>query len=340
MIIKTRIFALCEGNYNNLSELAQAMGISVSQIYRVREGKRNINQKFIAGAIKAFPNYKLDDLFYLVPDMPTVVNGIGTWYWGKRDIHTVRQGCEHCGKLGEFLSYDTRSYFVFIFIPIIPLGKKRIIEQCPSCRKHTAVRYRDFQRLRQHELPEAVEGEEIDPSEVKPLLVYVTTDRDNADQERFDDVALKNESFQLAAKFFEAVHAYGNSGGSEVANLYDSAGDDTLVGWPSWSKLSGDGFLNRVKFFEEVYAQADAGGEDVANLYDSSGDDLLEAQEKFQITIGNATNSQGGGNLIDALTTPLSVNKKFTIEVKTPIGAILNIERTTPPAIDSVLNFH
>ena len=74
MIIKTRIFALCEGNYNNLSELAQAMGISISQIYRVREGKRSINQKFIAGAIKAFPNYKLDDLFYLVPDMPTVTN--------------------------------------------------------------------------------------------------------------------------------------------------------------------------------------------------------------------------------------------------------------------------
>ena len=75
MIIKTRIFALCDGNYNNLFELAHAMGISVSQIYRVREGKRNINQKFIAGATKAFPNYKLDDLFYLVPDLPTVTNG-------------------------------------------------------------------------------------------------------------------------------------------------------------------------------------------------------------------------------------------------------------------------
>ena len=74
MIIKTRVFGLCNGNYNNLSELAHAMGISVSQIYRVREGKRSINQKFIAGAIKAFPNYKLDDLFYLVPELPTVNN--------------------------------------------------------------------------------------------------------------------------------------------------------------------------------------------------------------------------------------------------------------------------
>jgi len=41
------------------------MGLSVSQVYRVREGKRSINQKFIIGAKKAFPNYRLDELFYL-----------------------------------------------------------------------------------------------------------------------------------------------------------------------------------------------------------------------------------------------------------------------------------
>jgi len=67
MIVKTRIFELCDGNYKNLSELAKTMGISVSQIYRVREGERRINQKFIVGAIKAFPNHKLDELFYLAP---------------------------------------------------------------------------------------------------------------------------------------------------------------------------------------------------------------------------------------------------------------------------------
>ena len=74
MIVKTRIFRLCDRNYRNLSELAQVMEISVSQIYRVRQGKRHINQKFIVGAIRAFPDHKLDDLFYLVPELPTVNN--------------------------------------------------------------------------------------------------------------------------------------------------------------------------------------------------------------------------------------------------------------------------
>jgi len=74
MIVKTRIFKLCNGNYRNLSELAYTMEISVSQVYRVREGKRSINQKFIIGAMKAFPECKFDDLFYFAPESPTITN--------------------------------------------------------------------------------------------------------------------------------------------------------------------------------------------------------------------------------------------------------------------------
>ena len=67
MIIKTRVFDLTEPKYPSLPELARAMGISVSQVYRVKDGKRGINQKFIIGAIRAFPEHRLDDLFYLAP---------------------------------------------------------------------------------------------------------------------------------------------------------------------------------------------------------------------------------------------------------------------------------
>ena len=56
---------MCNERYRNLTELAQAMDLSVSQVYRVREGKRGINEKFIIGAKKAFSECKLDDLFYL-----------------------------------------------------------------------------------------------------------------------------------------------------------------------------------------------------------------------------------------------------------------------------------
>jgi len=66
MKLKTRVFELYNERYTNLSELAKAMEISVATVSRVRQGIRPVNQKFIIGAIKAFPEYKLDDLFSVV----------------------------------------------------------------------------------------------------------------------------------------------------------------------------------------------------------------------------------------------------------------------------------
>ena len=71
MIIKTRVYEFAQGKYGNLSDLARAMGLSVSQVYRVREGKRGINEKFIVGAKKAFPDHRLDELFYFHADLPS-----------------------------------------------------------------------------------------------------------------------------------------------------------------------------------------------------------------------------------------------------------------------------
>ena len=68
MKIKTRVFDIYYSKYDNLSALAQAMELSPSYISRVRSGKRSINEKFIIGAKKAFPEKKLDDLFYFEAD--------------------------------------------------------------------------------------------------------------------------------------------------------------------------------------------------------------------------------------------------------------------------------
>jgi hypothetical protein len=50
------------------------MGISVSQIYRVKEGRRSINHKFIVGAALAFPSRSLDKFFYIVADAADKTN--------------------------------------------------------------------------------------------------------------------------------------------------------------------------------------------------------------------------------------------------------------------------
>lgn len=77
----------------------------------------------------------------------------------------------------------------------------------------------------------------------------------------------------------------------------------------------------------------------VTKLGKDDGDNLLETNEKFQIVVGNTTDGTSGGNLIDALSVdPLGINTTFNLEVVTPIGAVLAIERTTPAYIDTIMN--
>lgn len=68
MQLKTRIFELSKGKFNNAKGLALAMGVSQQIIYGVRKGEYPIDQTFIMGALEAFPGYELDDLFYIAPD--------------------------------------------------------------------------------------------------------------------------------------------------------------------------------------------------------------------------------------------------------------------------------
>lgn len=70
-----------------------------------------------------------------------------------------------------------------------------------------------------------------------------------------------------------------------------------------------------------------------------NGNNMLDVGEKFQIIVGNPLAGQNGGNLVDALTVRrLGIDTKFTIEIKTPGGATLTLERNTPTWIDHVMN--
>jgi flagellin FlaB len=70
----------------------------------------------------------------------------------------------------------------------------------------------------------------------------------------------------------------------------------------------------------------------------TNGNDLLENNEKFQITIGADTGDEGG-DLMDALSgNTLGTNTTFTLEILTPSGAVLTIERTTPAYINTKMN--
>jgi len=71
----------------------------------------------------------------------------------------------------------------------------------------------------------------------------------------------------------------------------------------------------------------------IEKLGNADSDDLLENNERFQITVGSNT-----CNLMGALNPDLTAKKTFNLEILTPVGAVLQIERTTPAYIDSIVN--
>lgn len=78
--------------------------------------------------------------------MPHTVNGIGTWYVGKRNVHRLKAVCEFCRSLVQLESYDTTLCFVVIYLPLIPLSRKRILGDCPKCRRHRVMPLKEWER--------------------------------------------------------------------------------------------------------------------------------------------------------------------------------------------------
>lgn len=121
--------------------------------------------------------------------MPTVVNGVGTWYYGKSRVFRRHGACSMCGAITTLTSYDTTLFFVFVFVPLIPLGRKRILEQCASCQQHRVAPLDQWEREKQRvfaKLNEALQsGRDPDAALVEALAAASGFE----DQTLFDQVA-------------------------------------------------------------------------------------------------------------------------------------------------------
>jgi tetratricopeptide (TPR) repeat protein len=104
--------------------------------------------------------------------MPTTINGIGTHYYGKKNKQARTGVCQACGGVGRLESYDTRLWFVVFFIPLVPLGRKRIIDQCPACSRHFAAKRDQWEMVRQLNVSGAMERYRAQPSPEAALELH------------------------------------------------------------------------------------------------------------------------------------------------------------------------
>lgn len=98
--------------------------------------------------------------------MPTTVNGVGTTYFGRRNRRQFDGVCQFCHQPGKLENYETWLVFCVVFVPVIPLAKKQILNYCPRCRRHMVVAFSQWRKARQEAIEAAsaeLAGKEHDP---------------------------------------------------------------------------------------------------------------------------------------------------------------------------------
>ncbi len=166
--------------------------------------------------------------------MPFTLNGIGTWYYGRRNVFDEGGVCEFCGREVRLASYDTTEYFVVLFIPLLPLGRKRVLRECPSCRRHRTISLKEWKRLREEKLREA--GEQYKNKPTQPAAARELIDAFVAFQESelFGKVAPSLRGSWIGnpvvtERLGQAFEAFGNL--SEAEACYrDVLGQDATIG--------------------------------------------------------------------------------------------------------------
>src|SRR5438552_12325984 len=96
--------------------------------------------------------------------MPSTVNGIGTHYYGRKNVQSHAATCPHCRCETTLSSYDTRLWFVVFFIPLIPMGRKRIVDQCPRCTRHYVMDLDKWEAAKQLEISGALDKYRANPT--------------------------------------------------------------------------------------------------------------------------------------------------------------------------------
>lgn len=84
--------------------------------------------------------------------MPATVEGIGTKYYGKRNLKKYSGQCEFCHRQVELQEYETTYWFVVLYVPVVPLGRKQVLSFCPACRRHRVLPLAKWEEIKEQKI--------------------------------------------------------------------------------------------------------------------------------------------------------------------------------------------
>src|SRR5688500_6113582 len=141
--------------------------------------------------------------------MPYTMNGFGTWYWGKDRIHTVTGRYEFCGHYGPLRSYNTKHFVVALFIPLIPLERKRILHECPRCTRHRAIPLKKWLERQERDLAAANDAAQKEPHNEEKAAAATGTAVAYEAEEEFELLAAKFDRALPRGPLLQAAIASG-----------------------------------------------------------------------------------------------------------------------------------
>src|SRR5262249_29600370 len=103
----------------------------------------------------------------------------------------------------ELSSYDTTLFFVVLYLPIIPLGRKRILDQCSRCKRHFVAPMSKWAAAQEKDIVAANQAAAQDPkNEQKAATAIATAIQYHAK----DEFQLLAESFGAKFPRSQLVH--------------------------------------------------------------------------------------------------------------------------------------
>ncbi|HPF40310.1 MAG TPA: hypothetical protein P5081_15190 [Phycisphaerae bacterium] len=114
------------------------------------------------------------------------------WGWGfcfaHRKIHIVGT-CAKCNRNGALACYEAIHFFKLYWIPIIPLGRKRVLRACPHCRHCAMISLAKYRSIVRMDLEPAINTLLDRPSDRQTAIRALAICVELCDKERFERAA-------------------------------------------------------------------------------------------------------------------------------------------------------
>ncbi len=112
----------------------------------------------------------------------------GWGHYSKRNPEHRHGICEACGHAGQLHSYSCTKFAHLYWIPLLPLGSKRIIDQCPSCKAGGEMSLGEYKKLHAQSLLPSIEELRTKPTDKEAGLLALALATQFGSKEEFIEV--------------------------------------------------------------------------------------------------------------------------------------------------------